>query len=167
MYKPDEECKIIIENIQLICRIKGIKANELAKKADIAPSTISYILNGKTKPQIYTLFQLCNALEITLEELMRKRESTDRSKRAAESSCDVIEKMEIDEALVIDGSRLDVMILDILGNMENSTANDTYVIENDKIMITKGHDGVSIKKDELKTFHTKKKTESVSSTSSL
>ena len=103
MYKPDEECKIIIENIQLICRIKGIKANELAKKADIAPSTISYILNGKTKPQIYTLFQLCNALEITLEDLMSKAESTDSSQQTGnlkyydESSDSVIDRMEIGE----------------------------------------------------------------------
>ena len=52
--------------------------------------------------------------------------------------------------MVIESSRLDVAILEMIENLENSTVNDTYIIENDKIVITKGHDGVSIKQDELK-----------------
>lgn len=70
MYNPDEECKKIIDKIRIICRQKGITAYALAKKANISTSTVSYILNGKTKPQIYTLFQLCNALEASIHELL-------------------------------------------------------------------------------------------------
>ena len=59
-------------------------------------------------------------------------------------------KHEVDAGMVIESSRLDVAILEMIENLENSTVNDTYIIENDKIVITKGHDGVSIKQDELK-----------------
>ncbi|WP_435645216.1 helix-turn-helix domain-containing protein [Butyricicoccus porcorum] len=75
MYKVDEECKAMIDRLKGICEIKGIKPNALAKKAGIASSTLSYILNGKTQPQVYTLLQLCNALEITIEELFRETKS--------------------------------------------------------------------------------------------
>ena len=57
----------------------------------------------------------------------------------------------ISEGLEIDDSRLDIVILEMTENLKDSTVNDTYIVENDKIVITKGHDGIAIKKDELKS----------------
>lgn len=56
----------------------------------------------------------------------------------------------ISEGLEVDNSRLDVVTLEMIANIKDSTVNDTHVVENDKIIITKGHDGISIKKEELK-----------------
>lgn len=47
MYNPNTERKAIIDRLKMIYKIKGMKSNELARKAGIASSTISYILKGK------------------------------------------------------------------------------------------------------------------------
>ena len=56
----------------------------------------------------------------------------------------------ISEEIDVEASRLDVIALEMLEGFENSTVNDSYTVEDNKIVITKGHDGVSIKVDELK-----------------
>jgi len=72
MYNPNEECKIMIDTLKNLCEQKGMKPHALAKKAGISTSTISYIMSGKTKPQIYTILTLCNALEVNLSELFNR-----------------------------------------------------------------------------------------------
>lgn len=69
MYKPDEECKRIIERLKCISQLKGIKPTTLAQKAGISSSTMSSLMNGKSRPQVYTLMLLCNALGISIHEL--------------------------------------------------------------------------------------------------
>jgi len=69
MYDPEKECKVVIERIQKICLMRGMTRNELARKAGISNSTLSYIISGKSKPSVYTLLLLCNALNIAIEEL--------------------------------------------------------------------------------------------------
>ena len=59
-------------------------------------------------------------------------------------------KYEVEEGFSIDGSKLNNIVAGILETHQNSSVNDVYVIENDKILITKGHDGVGIKIEELK-----------------
>lgn len=104
MYNPDEECRAIIHRLKVICKIKGIKPNELARKAGIASSTMSYILNGKTQPQIYTLLQICNALEINVEELFSNAEYNNRTTNI---SLGVLQKIQLsnDEAKLLDHYR--------------------------------------------------------------
>lgn len=70
MYNPDEECIEMIRKIEFYCKEKGMTHNELAKKAGISKSTLSYLLCGKSKPYVYTILQLCNALEISLHDLV-------------------------------------------------------------------------------------------------
>lgn len=41
----------------------------LAKEAGISTSTISYLVNGKTKPQVYTILMLCNVLGVRISDL--------------------------------------------------------------------------------------------------
>lgn len=60
------------------------------------------------------------------------------------------EKHNVEEKFSIDSSRIDMLVLNMLEKLESTKVNDTYVIEDEKIIITKGHDGVTIKNDELK-----------------
>lgn len=69
MYDIDQACRILIENIRNICTQKRITMTSLARRSDISQSTLSDLFKGRTKPQIYTLFKICNALDISIEKL--------------------------------------------------------------------------------------------------
>ena len=69
MYNPDEECKAMIIKLKKLCKQKNITPHALAKEAGISTSTISYLMNGRTKPQVYTVLILCNVLSVTISEL--------------------------------------------------------------------------------------------------
>lgn len=74
MYNPDEECKAMIATIKRLCGQKSMTPHALAKKAGISTSTISYLVSGKTKPQVYTVLVLCNVLGVTMGELFDNKE---------------------------------------------------------------------------------------------
>lgn len=63
-YNPEEKTKELIQNINKICEIRGISHYTLAKRADISTSTLHSLLAGKTKPYMYTVYRLCNALDM-------------------------------------------------------------------------------------------------------
>lgn len=69
MYDPDEECKAMIAAIKRLCEQKNMSPHALAKEAGISTSTISYLLNGKTKPQVCTVLLLCNVLGVRISDL--------------------------------------------------------------------------------------------------
>lgn len=69
MYDPDEECKEIIATIKKLCEQKNMTPHALAKEAGISTSTISYLVSGKTKPQVYTILVLCNVLGVRISDL--------------------------------------------------------------------------------------------------
>ena len=69
MYDPDKECKEMIEAVKRLCEQKNITPHALAKQAGISTSTISYLVNGKTKPQVYTVLLLCNVLGVRISDL--------------------------------------------------------------------------------------------------
>lgn len=69
MYNPDEECKAMITAIKRLCEQKNITPHALAKEAGISTSTISYLVNGKTKPQVCTVLMLCNVLGVRIGDL--------------------------------------------------------------------------------------------------
>ena len=50
--------------------MRGISRYTLAKGADISTSTIHSLLAGKTKPYMYTVYKLCNALDIPISDLL-------------------------------------------------------------------------------------------------
>lgn len=56
----------------------------------------------------------------------------------------------ISNGYALESSRLDVVVLDMIDGFENSVLDDSYIIDEDKIVITKGHDGVNVKTAELK-----------------
>lgn len=73
MYDPDEECKAMIAALKKCCEEKNITPYALAKKAGISTSTISYLMNGKTNPQLYTVLVLCDVLGIKIGDLFEDR----------------------------------------------------------------------------------------------
>lgn len=69
-YDPDEECKQLICRIKKICEMRGISRYALAKAADVSKSALNELISGKTKPYVYTLYKICNALDVSIEELL-------------------------------------------------------------------------------------------------
>lgn len=69
MYDPDKECKAMITAIKRLCEQKNMTPHALAKEAGISTSTISYLVNGKTKPQVCTVLMLCNVLGVRISDL--------------------------------------------------------------------------------------------------
>ena len=48
----------------------------LAKMADVSPSTLHELMTGKTKPYLYTVYKICNALDISISDLLLEESST-------------------------------------------------------------------------------------------
>lgn len=69
-YNPDKECEKIIKRIQKLCEIKDMTRYAVATKAEISNSTMHSLMTGKTKPYAYTLFKLCNALDVPIESVV-------------------------------------------------------------------------------------------------
>lgn len=69
-YNPDEECDKLMNNIRMLCKLKSMSHHAVAVKADISSSTIHCLMTGKTKPYVHTLFKLCNALDVSVNELL-------------------------------------------------------------------------------------------------
>lgn len=70
-YDPDKECELVINKLQLICEKRKISHYVLAKNAEISTSTLYDLLKGKTKPYLYTMYKLCNALDVSIEEVLQ------------------------------------------------------------------------------------------------
>ena len=66
MYDPKFECEALISRISELCKLKGYSYYAIAKKANISTSTMYSIMEGKTLPQLFTLFNICNVLEIPI-----------------------------------------------------------------------------------------------------
>ena len=73
-YNPEEKCEQLVENIKLLCKERAISYYVLAQKADISTSALHSMMTGKTKPYMYTVYKLCNALEIPISELLSDEE---------------------------------------------------------------------------------------------
>lgn len=85
MYNPDKECEAMIEALKKLCQKKNMTPYAVAKEAGISSSTVSYIMNGRTKPQMYTVLLMCNVLGVTISQLFE--ESAGTSGTEPESAC--------------------------------------------------------------------------------
>lgn len=72
MYNPDEECRAMVAMLKRICEQRGMSPRTVAIRAGISTSTMSYIVKGKTNPQVYTVLQLCNALGVQIGDLFER-----------------------------------------------------------------------------------------------
>jgi len=61
--------KEIGAKIRKLRELRQMSQGELAAKAGIAQSTLSYIENGKKYPQFHTLSAICRGLDISILEL--------------------------------------------------------------------------------------------------
>lgn len=77
-YNPEEKCEQLVENIKLLCKEWAISYYALAQKADISTSALHSMMTGKTKPYMYTVYKLCNALEIPISELLIDEECEEK-----------------------------------------------------------------------------------------
>ena len=77
-YNPEEKCEQLVENIKLLCKERAISYYALAQKADISTSALHSMMTGKTKPYMYTVYKLCNALEIPISELLNDEECEEK-----------------------------------------------------------------------------------------
>ena len=68
-YDPDKECEKLVRKIRYLIEAKGTSIYNTAERAGISPSTLNELLHGKSRPQMYTLFKLCNALEVPLKDM--------------------------------------------------------------------------------------------------
>lgn len=80
MYNPEQACDQMIEVLNRICQEKNISWNTLAKEAGLSSSTISYLMRGKSRPQVYTMLMLCNVLGVKFSDLFEEIEAADESK---------------------------------------------------------------------------------------
>lgn len=69
-YDTEHVCKVILKQIGVYCNRQGMSMAALAREAGISASTISGIMCGKSRPQIYTLLKICNVLDVAIEDLM-------------------------------------------------------------------------------------------------
>lgn len=60
---------------------KGISVYAAARKANISVSTLNELLNEKTRPQLYTLYKICNALDIRIVDLFDDNASISKQDR--------------------------------------------------------------------------------------
>lgn len=77
-YNPEEKCEQLVENIKLLCKERAISYYALTQKADISTSALHSMMTGKTKPYMYTVYKLCNALEIPISELLIDEECEEK-----------------------------------------------------------------------------------------
>lgn len=57
-------------------RVKaGLSLRELARQADVSPSFVSQIENGKSQPSVATLYSFAQLLHVSIDELFGDRES--------------------------------------------------------------------------------------------
>ena len=69
-YNPEQKCEDLIRKLREQCGSHNISYYALAKEADVSTSTLHALMAGKTKPYMYTVYKLCNALDISIMDLL-------------------------------------------------------------------------------------------------
>lgn len=73
-YNPEHDYQLMLEKIREICKKKELSMYSLAKLTDMSPSSVSYIMRGETKPNILSLLTICNALGISMRDIIGNKE---------------------------------------------------------------------------------------------
>lgn len=79
-YDPEASCDQLIRNIDRVCRERNISYYSLARMAEISQSSMHALMTGRTRPYIYTVYKICNALDISITELLENNECMDSEK---------------------------------------------------------------------------------------
>ena len=75
MYNPDEDYQVMLAKLRTICQNKNITQYALAKATGMSTSSLSCLMRGETKPYIYTVLTICDALDVTIADLLEKQAS--------------------------------------------------------------------------------------------
>lgn len=73
MYNPDEDYQVMLAKLKTICQNKNITQYALAKATGMSTSSISCLMRGETKPYIYTVLTICDALNVTIADLLERQ----------------------------------------------------------------------------------------------
>ena len=68
----DETYQKMLEKLREHCEREKMSIYALAKNTNLSTSRLSNLLNGKTKPYVYTLLLICDALSISITDLADK-----------------------------------------------------------------------------------------------
>ena len=72
MYTPDKDYQHMLDKLNILRKQKNISKYALAKATGMSTSSMSNLLNGKTKPYLYNMLLICNVLQVPLGELLEK-----------------------------------------------------------------------------------------------
>lgn len=68
----DETYQKMLEKLREHCEREKMSIYALAKNTNLSTSSLSNLLNGKTKPYVYTILLICDALSISITDLADK-----------------------------------------------------------------------------------------------
>lgn len=69
MHDPDQEYQNMLETLKTICKQKNVSQYALAKATGMSTSSICSLMKGETRPYIYTVLMICQALDISIHQL--------------------------------------------------------------------------------------------------
>mgnify|MGYP000018116695 CR=1 FL=1 len=73
MYGADEIYKDMLATLHKYCKEKKMTIYALAKATGLSTSSVSNLLKGTTKPYVYTLLLICEALSISINDLFAEK----------------------------------------------------------------------------------------------
>lgn len=89
-YNPEQKCEDLIRNIREQCEKHNISYYALAKEADVSTSTLHTLMGGKTKPYMYTVYKLCNALDISIMDLLDDEDMPENTTELSAKESEII-----------------------------------------------------------------------------
>mgnify|MGYP005761591833 CR=1 FL=1 len=80
MDKADKIYQSMLERLKKICEQKRVTYYFLAKSTGLSPSSISCLMRGKTKPYLQTILMICDAIDISIQELVQTEDADNATK---------------------------------------------------------------------------------------
>lgn len=75
MYNPDEDYRLMLERLKSICKQKNKTQYAIAKRTGISTSSMSNLMKGDSRPYLYTMLLICDALDISIRELFESNDT--------------------------------------------------------------------------------------------
>lgn len=75
MYRSEEEYQAMLKRLREICQQKNMTQYALAKVTGMSTSSMNNLMKGVTRPYIYTILMICEALDVSIGELFEHRDS--------------------------------------------------------------------------------------------
>lgn len=70
MYDIGKTCGDVIGRIKAACGERSLTYRAAALRADVSPSAMYKLMDGATVPYLDTLLKLCNALDVSVSDLL-------------------------------------------------------------------------------------------------